>query len=126
LLAQERDLQVASFFAQREVHEHASRFGWLNAEAAWTPRSDENRCDTHPHPAVDSLAPARSARRAFASSKFLSPFPKRLKSPPGRRRIVRRCSNKWARKIAASGSNGLKMAIAVPSPWGEGQGEGGR
>ena len=31
---------------------------------------------------MDSLAPARSARRAFGFAKFLSPFPKQLKSSP--------------------------------------------
>ena len=40
--------------------------------------------NARPHPGVDSLAPARSALRAFGSAEFLSPFPKRLKnSPPG-------------------------------------------
>jgi hypothetical protein len=36
-----------------------------------------------PHPGVDSLAPARSALRAFGSAEFLSLLPKQLKSPPG-------------------------------------------
>ena len=34
-----------------------------------------------PHPGVDSLAPARSALRAFGSAEFLSLLPKQLKSP---------------------------------------------
>jgi len=34
---------------------------------------------------VDSLAPARSALRAFGFAEGLSRFPKPLKSPPGRR-----------------------------------------
>jgi hypothetical protein len=36
-----------------------------------------------PHPDVDSLAPARSALRASGFAGLFSPFPKRLKSPPG-------------------------------------------
>jgi len=43
---------------------------------------------------MDSLIPIRSALRAFVFSKFLSPFPKLLKSP-SRRRIdsgLRMCS----------------------------------
>jgi hypothetical protein len=41
-------------------------------------------------PALTRSRPLARPSRAFASGKFLSPFPKRLKSPPGRRRIVRR------------------------------------
>jgi hypothetical protein len=42
-----------------------------------------------PQPDVDSLAPARSALRAFGFAEFLSPIPNRLKSPPGRRNSIR-------------------------------------
>ena len=35
---------------------------------------------------MDSLAPARSALRAFGSAEFLSPFPKRLKNSPGEKK----------------------------------------
>jgi len=40
--------------------------------------------NARPHPDVDSLAPARSALRAFAAGKFLEPLPKRFESPPGK------------------------------------------
>jgi hypothetical protein len=39
--------------------------------------------NARPHPGVDSLAPARSALRAFGFAEFLSPIPNRFKSPPG-------------------------------------------
>ncbi len=38
--------------------------------------------DNRPHLDVDSLAPARSALRAFGCTEFLSLPPKQFKSPP--------------------------------------------
>jgi len=62
--------------------ESRSHFAALN--------NGENGLNARPHPGVDSLAPACSALRAFGFAEFLSPIPDRLKSPPGRRRIIRR------------------------------------
>jgi len=80
-----------------------------------------------PQPDVDSLAPARSALRAFGFAEFLSPIPNRLKSPPGRRN-----SNRIFFDFADDGpANPVARIIKgtandSPSPWGEGRVEGGR
>ena len=70
------------------------------ASCTWRNRAADQRRDfkswnknglhDRPHPGDDSLAPARSALRAFGFAEFLSPIPNRFKSPPGRRRIIRR------------------------------------
>ena len=83
--------------------------------------------NARPHPGVDSLAPARSALRAFGSAEFLSPFLKRLKTSPRRRR--NRCrlfrkSSRW--KGRTDGQMIIKCAKLKSSPGGEDRGEGER
>ncbi len=71
-----------SQFVTGWLPESRSHFATLNNGEKWL--------DARPHPGVDSLAPARSALRAFGFAEFLSPIPNRFKSPPRRRRIIRR------------------------------------
>jgi hypothetical protein len=91
------NLKFSNFSAPKPVvgdSVNRSQFvtGWLPESRSHfaTLNNGENGLDTRPHPGVDSLALARSALRAFGFAEFLSPIPNRLKSPPRRRRIVRR------------------------------------
>jgi hypothetical protein len=90
-------------------------------------KDEENGLNAHPHPGVDSLAPARSALRAFGFAEFLSPIPNRLKSlPKEKENRSPRFGNVVRRRLADVRRAIRERATAVPSPWGEGQGEGGR
>ncbi len=80
-----------------------------------------------PHPGVDSFAPARSALLAFASGKFLAPFPKRLKSPPGEGEslaVFLKCCVAAMAGAALSKQSAAKgdSLSACPSPVGTGEG----
>lgn len=86
----------------------------------------ENGSSARPHPDMDSLAPARSALRAFGFAEFPSRLRMPLKSPPGEGESLAGFLKFRAAELVAGASNARETGNGKSSPWGEDTGEGGR